>query len=81
MSRSSDTVEDKARKTFRRRKIMTLVEVAELIKSSIHTARRRLRAWGAHNSYNHNGRYYTLPDVPEFDAIRRWLRMGYPKLQ
>ena len=37
MSQSSDTVEDRARKTFRRRKIMTLVEVAELIHSSIHT--------------------------------------------
>jgi hypothetical protein len=51
---------------------MTLVEVAELIKSSIHTARRRLKAWQAHNSYNGNGRYYTLPDVPEFDANGLW---------
>ena len=38
MSLISDTVEDKARKAFRRHKIMTLDEVAELIHSSIHTA-------------------------------------------
>ena len=76
MSQSSDTVEDRARKTFRRRKIMTLVEVAELIHSSIHTARRRLRAWRAHNSFNRNGRYYTLPDVPEFDANGLWRWRG-----
>ena len=76
MSRSSDTVEDRARKTFRRRKIMTLGEVAELIHSSIHTARRRLKGWQAHNSYNRNGRYYTLPDVPEFDATGLWRWRG-----
>lgn len=76
MSRSSDTVEDRALKAFRRRKIMTLEEVAELIHCSIHTARRRLKTWRAHTSYNHNGRYYTLPDVPEFDADGLWQWQG-----
>jgi hypothetical protein len=51
---------------------MTLEEVAELIHSSIHTVRRRLKTWRTHTSYNHNGRYYTLPDVPEFDADGLW---------
>ena len=72
MNRSSDTVEDRAQKAFRKRKIMTLEEVAELIHNSIHTARRRLKTWQAHNSYNRNGRYYTLPDVPVFDAEGLW---------
>ena len=57
-NRGADSVEDKALKTFRRRKIMTLGEVAELIGRTIHTARRRLKQWRAHTSYNHNGRYY-----------------------
>lgn len=51
---------------------MTLAEVAEFVRSSIHTARRRLKQWQASNSYNHNGRYYTLPDVPEFDGNGLW---------
>jgi transposase len=55
---------------------MTLGEVAELIGSSIHTARRRLKQWQAANSYNHNGRYYTLPDVPEFDGNGLWRWLG-----
>lgn len=76
MSRSSDKAEDRVRKAFRRRKIMTLGEVAELIQSSIHTARRRLKTWQARNSYNHNGRYYTLPDVPAFDANGLWRWCG-----
>jgi len=55
---------------------MTLGEVAELINSSIHTARRRLKTWQARNSYNHNGRYYTLPDVPAFDVNGLWRWRG-----
>jgi hypothetical protein len=51
---------------------MTLGEVAEFIRSSIHTARRRLKQWQATNSYNHNGRYYTLPEAPEFDGNGLW---------
>lgn len=76
MSESSEQGSERARKAFGRRKIMTLGEVAELIGSSIHTARRRLKQWQAANSYNHNGRYYTLPDVPEFDGNGLWRWLG-----
>jgi hypothetical protein len=76
MSQSSDRGAEQARKAFARRKIMTLGEVAEFIRSSIHTARRRLKQWQAANSYNHNGRYYTLPDVPEFDGNGLWRWRG-----
>jgi len=76
MSQSSDRGAERARKAFRRCKIMTLGEVAEFIRSSIHTARRRLKQWQATNSYNHNGRYYTLPEVPEFDGNGLWRWRG-----
>lgn len=76
MSRESNASARKAQKAFRRRKILTLGEVAELIQSSVHTARRRLKEWQAHNSYNRNGRYYALPDVPEFDANGLWIWRG-----
>jgi hypothetical protein len=76
MSRESDARTAEARKVFRRRKILTLGEVAELIHSSIHTARRRLKQWRAHTSYNQNGRYYALPEVPEFDGDGLWRCRG-----
>ncbi len=62
-----------ARKKLRHRMVFTLEEAAELIGRTIHTARRRLKTWGACRSYNKNGRYYTLPEVPEFDADGMWL--------
>jgi hypothetical protein len=76
MSGSSKRWAERARRAFDRRKIMTLGEVAEFIRRSIHTARRRLKEWQAANSYNHNGRYYTLPDVPEFDGNGLWRWRG-----
>ena len=72
MKRSPSAVSGRALKAFRRRKVMNLEEVAELVHSSIHTARRRLKEWRAHTSYNQNGRFYTPPDVPEFDADGLW---------
>jgi hypothetical protein len=48
------------------------MEVAGLIRRTIHTARRWLKAWKVHRSYNKNGRYYTLPDVPKFDTKGLW---------
>jgi len=72
MKRSPIAVSRKALSAFRRRKVMTLGEVAKLVQSSIHTARRRLKEWRAHTSYNQNGRYYTPPDVPEFDTDGLW---------
>lgn len=76
MKREPDTLAGKARKVFRRRKILMLEEVAELLRSSIHTARRRLKEWRALTSYNQNGRYYALPEVPEFDGDGLWRCRG-----
>ena len=76
MRRVPSAVADRAVKAFRRAKILSLGAVAELIHSSVHTARRRLKAWRSHHSYNQNGRYYALPDVPEFDAHGLWRWRG-----
>ena len=76
MSRESKTRTEKTRKEFRRKMILTLAEVADLIQSSIYTARRRLKEWQALTSYNQNGRYYALPDVPKFDANGLWQHHG-----
>ena len=57
---------------FRERVIITIDELTSLDNWSTITARRRLRRWGAYTSYNRNGRYYVLPDIPRFDAHGLW---------
>ena len=76
MTLTSSALLEKVRKSFRSRKICTLVELAELIRASPHTARRRLKQWGALTSYNKNGRYYALPEVVEFDHQGIWRYRG-----
>jgi hypothetical protein len=57
---------------FRRRKVMTVEQLVELLGCSISTARNRLNSWRAYTSYNHNGRYYTLPAIPRFNEHGLW---------
>jgi hypothetical protein len=61
---------------FKNRKIVTVVVLAAWLSCSIATARRRLKAWRAYTSYNHNGRYYTLPEVADFDYNGLWRYQG-----
>jgi hypothetical protein len=55
-----------------RKKIITIDGLSSLLDSSIKTARRRLKLWHAYTSYNKNGAYYTLPNIPEFDENGLW---------
>ena len=57
-------------------KVVTIVLLATWLSCSIPTARRRLKAWKAYTSYNHNGRYYTLPEIAQFDANGLWRYQG-----
>lgn len=43
---------------------------------SVSTARRRLVSWGAYTSYNKNGQYYTLADIPRFNEYGLWRDQG-----
>ncbi len=61
---------------LKRVKVFTVIEVAGWLSCSVPTARRRLKAWNAHTSYNCNGRYYTLPEIPEFDCTGLWRCRG-----
>lgn len=67
-----DRTTRKTLKAFRARKVLTIEELATLLRSSLPTARRRLKAWNAFTSYNKNGRYYVLPSVPTFDSNGLW---------
>lgn len=59
-------------RAIQRKKIIAIDKLASLLNSSIKTARRRLKLWQAITSYNMNGRYYTLPDIPDFDSHGLW---------
>jgi hypothetical protein len=62
---------------FRRQQVADLDTVYRVLKTtSKMTVFRRLSALGYLTSYNQNGRYYTLADVPEFDADGLWRFQG-----
>ena len=64
--------QDKILAEFRKRIVMTLVDFMELDNWSSATVHRYLNKWEALNSFNHNGRYYVLRDVPHFDEFGLW---------
>ena len=57
---------------FRRGKVIVVDELIEILECSLPTVRRRLKQWQTYTSYNHNGRYYVLPDIPKFDKNGLW---------
>ena len=57
---------------WRRQKVITLPELLDALNASVRTTRRRLKEWKAMTSFNHNSRYYTLPELPQFDALGLW---------
>jgi len=69
-------VERRALGVFRRRRVLRVVELTGLLGCSVPTVRKRLRSWGTFTSYNHNGGYYALPEVPQFDEVGLWKYRG-----
>jgi len=61
---------------LRLRKMATLTELVLHLECSARTVHRRLADCKAIHSYNQNGRYYTLPEIPSFDAHGLWRYRG-----
>ena len=57
---------------WRRQKVITLPQLCQGLQTSVRTVRRRLKEWQALASFNHNSRFYTLPDLPQFDEHGLW---------
>jgi len=72
MAKISKRCIDQVVKKFRTQKVMTVTEIETILNCSAITVRRYLNQWGAITSYNFNGRYYVLPDIPEFDEHGLW---------
>jgi len=66
----------KESKLIRRKKIVTTDELALSLHCSKRTVQRRLTKLKTIRSYNRNGRYYTLEDIPKFDANGLWRYRG-----
>jgi len=65
-------IKDRVLVLFRGKKVMTLAQLALHLQRSQRTVHRQLKQWQAINSYNKNGRYYVLSDIPKFDANGLW---------
>lgn len=61
---------------IRKAKVVTVDELAAWLDCSLATVRRSLKQAQAYTSYNHNGRYYTLPQIPDFDSHGLWQHKG-----
>ena len=59
-----------------RKKIVTLDELALSLRCSKRTVQRRLTRLKTIRSYNRNGQYFTLEDIPNFDANGLWHYRG-----
>jgi len=53
-------------------KVFNIGELASILTCSIPNARLKLKQWRTYTSYNQNGKYYTLPEIPEFDDHGLW---------
>ncbi len=61
---------------IRRKKIVTLDELASSLHCSKRTVQRRLAELKTIRSYNRNGQYCTLADIPKFDDNGLWRYRG-----
>lgn len=57
---------------LKKEKVFTLDRLITLIKCSRRTAQTRMKHWKTYTSYNQNGRYYTMPQSPNFDENGLW---------
>ncbi len=63
-------------KLFKKFKVLTIIKLIAMMMCSDRTIQRRLKSWGTYTSYNKNCRYYTLPDIPQFNHYGIWKYKG-----
>ncbi len=57
---------------LRKEKIFTLKRLVSLLECSSRAAQTKLQQWRTYTSYNQNGMYYTMPDIPQFNIHGLW---------
>ena len=63
---------DFARSRIKTEKVFTLKRLVAILDCSSRTAQAKLKLWKTYTSYNQNGKYYTLPEIPDFDVHGLW---------
>jgi len=58
--------------TLIKEKVFTLNRLVLFLGCSSRTAQTKLKQWRTYTSYNQNGKYYTMPNVPQFDHHGLW---------
>lgn len=61
---------------FRSEKVMTIDQLATSLGITSRNTHRHLKKWRALTSYNHNGRFYALPEVTCFNEYGLWCYQG-----
>ncbi len=72
MKRKQERVEE-LKTVLRSEKVATINSLREIMKSSSRSVQRYLREAAALRSYNGNGRYFTLPEIPKFNEYGIWV--------
>jgi len=77
---NQDTIKA-AYRYFVKLKVFSIGELSSVLTCSIPSARLKIKQWQAYTSYNQNGKYYTLPQIPLFDqyGLWRYKNIGFSK--
>ena len=63
---------DFARSIIKKEKIFTINKLVSILECSSRTAQAKLKLWKTYTSYNQNGKYYALPEIPHFNDYGLW---------
>ena len=65
-----------ANKLFNKKKCVTIKDISQVLKYSNRSVQRLLKKLGYYSSFTHNGKWYTLEHIPEFDKNGLWFYQG-----
>ena len=63
---------EKTMHNFASAQVMTLSHLKILLSCSQRSVQRYLSKWGCLRSYNHNGKYFSLPSIAHFNSFGIW---------
>ena len=63
-------------KLFNKEKCLTIKGISQVLEYSERSVQRLLKKLGYYSSFTHNGKWYTLLHIPEFDENGLWFYQG-----
>jgi hypothetical protein len=65
-----------ANKLFIKEKCVTMKDICQVLEYSDRSVQRLLKKLGYYSSFTHNGKWYTLEHIPDFDENGLWFYQG-----